>query len=894
MALAMVLAMIVVSTVSGQPIQSTQSATLDFLSLDPATNLPTCRCLNDVIQRVNALPLKRNQHNALVTTLIKAGYRISRCGVVKAGKLMVQFAKQTQRLVKIGSLNQATGDGLADCARSIRLCGLDCGGATANLPPVALVKPVVLSADANCQANPPASQFDNGSYDRMGVIVSRTVTPAGPYPIGETAVTFTVVNNHGAATSVPTTVRVQDTAGPSVSNFAPYFFVFVPPGQSGGPAIFPVPAVSANCGGVAAVSFVPPSGTFFPLGVTPVELIMVDGFGATNQISFNVVVLPNSGGGSGGGSSNFQPVALASAVTNAAGDDCQASVTADQVDNHSFSLNGIIVSRMIQPPGPFPIGTTPVTLTVVDNHGLSNSTLTTVTVLDRTPPTILTSPTDIAVTPSAGQQSVIVHYPTLNVTDTCSFVAGVSCTPPSGTTFRAGTNAVTCQVFNTAGITNATTFRVIVKAAGSGANQPPVALAKPLVLSADSDCQANPPAAAFDNGSFDPDGVIVNRVVTPPGPYPLGETVVTYTVIDNSGALDSVATTVRVKNTTGPSVSNFSPNFYVFVTPDQSSGTAIFPAPAVSDNCANIALVSFAPPSGSVFPVGVNPATLIVADDAGNTNRFAFNVVVLQITGGGGSVLPPVAMARAVTNAADANCQAGVTVAQVDNHSFSPNPGGSIVSESVDPTGPFPVGSTTPVTLTVVDNLGRSNSAVTTVTVLDLNPPTILTPPADIKVAPGLGLESVVVNYPTLSVTDTCSSVTVSCTPPSGTTFGLGTNSVNCQVASESGNTNSTSFQVIVAAFGIGGCNLPGLIQEVASIPLQGGFNAGRQRSMILKLKKTQVEIKQKRYKTVTILLGSFNIICKTYRTVGILDSQTIQPLIDCATNLQQAIAALQ
>ena len=901
MALAMVLAMIVVPVVSGQPsqtVQSTQSATLDFSNPAAATNLPACSCINDVIQRVNALPLKRAQHNGLLWTLTHAGHRISKCQTVIAGRVMARFVTQTQRLVQIGSLNQAAAAALADCARSIRLCGLDCGGATNNQPPVALVKSLVLSADANCQANPPASQFDNGSYDPAGVIVSRTVTPAGPYPIGETAVTFTVVNNRGIATSVPTAVLVQDTAGPSASNFAPYFFVFIPPGQSGGTAIFPTPAVSASCGGVAAVSYVPPSGSFFPLGVTPVELIMVDGFGATNQISFNVVVLPNSGGGSGGGGSYFQPVALASAVTNAAGEYCQAVVTADQVDNHSFSPTGIIVSRIIQPAGPFAIGTTPVTLTVVDNHGLSNSTQTTVTILDQTPPTLLALPADIVVSLAAGQQSVAVQYPALSVTDTCSTVAGVNFTPPSGTAFRVGTNSVVGRVFNTAGLTNAATFRVIVQAAGTGANQPPVALAKPLVLSADADCQANPSAAAFDNGSFDPDGVIVNRVVTPPGPYPLGETVVTYTVIDNSGALDSVATTVRVKNTTGPSVSNFSPNFYVFVTPDQSNGTAIFPAPAVSDNCANVALVKFSPPSGSVFPVGVNPATLIVADDAGNTNRFSFNVVVLPITGGsgggGGSILPPVAMARAVTNAADANCQAVVTAAQVDNHSFSPNPGGSIVSESVDPTGPFPVGSTTTVTLTVVDNLGQSNSAVTTVTVLDRTPPTILATPVDIKIAPELGQQSVVVNYPTLSVTDTCSSVTVSCTPPSGTTFGLGTNSVSCQVVSESGNTNSTSFHVVVTGVGIGGCDLPGLIQAVEAIPLIGSFNGGRQRSLILKLQKTQMEIKQKRYNSAYILLQSFVIICKTYRTVHILDSSTVQPLIDCAINLQQAIAPMK
>ena len=900
----MAMTLIVVPVVSGQPsqtIQTTQNSTLDFIGADAATNLPACSCINDVLQRVNALPLKRTQHNALLWTLTHAGHRISKCQIVIAGRVIARFVTQTQRLARIGSLNQAAADALTECARSIRLCGLDCGGATTNQSPVALVKLLVLSADENCQANPPASQFDNGSYDPTGVIVSRTVTPAGPYPIGETAVTFTVVNNHGIAASVPTTVLVQDTMGPSVSNFAPYFFVFVPPGQSGGSAIFPTPAVSASCGGVAAVSFVPPSGSFFSLGVTPVDLIMVDGYGATNRISFNVVVLPNNGGGNGGGGANLQPVAIAAAVTNAAGDNCQAAVTADQVDHQSFSPNGIIVSRSIQPAGPFPIGTTPVTLTVVDNHGLSNWTQTTVTVLDRTPPTLLVPPVDIAVSLAAGQQLVTVHYPALSVTDRCSAVAGISFTPPSGTAFRLGTNAVIGRVFNTAGITNAVTFRVIVKAAGAGANQPPVALAKPLVLSADSDCQANPPAAAFDNGSFDPDGVIVNRIVTPPGPYPLGETVVTYTVIDNNGALDSVATTIRVKDTAGPSVSNFSPNFYVFVPPGQSNGTAIFPAPAISDTCANIALVSFSPPSGTVFPVGVNPATLIVADDANNTNRFAFNVVVLPITGGnggggggGGSGLPPVAVARAVTNAADANCQAVVTVAQVDHHSFSPNSNGSIVSEWVDPTGPFPVGSTTTVTLTVVDNLGQSNSAVTTVTVLDRTPPTILTPPTDIKTAPELGQQFVAVNYPTLSVTDTCSSVTVSCTPPSGTIFGLGTNSVYCNVVSDSGNTNSTSFHVVVAPFGVGGCDLPGLIQEVEALPLIGRFNVGRQRSMILKLQKTQVEIKHKRYNSAFILLGSFNIICKTYRTVGIIDSDTIQPLIDCATNLQQAIAALR
>jgi len=433
----------------------------------------------------------------------------------------------------------------------------------------------------------------------------------------------------------------------------------------------------------------------------------------------------------------------------------------------------------------------------------------------------------------------------------------------------------------------------------STSNAPPVAIAKPVVVSADTNCVANPPAVAFDNGSYAPNGMIVNRSVTPPGPYPLGETVVTYTVVDNQGISSSVSTTVLVQDTAGPSVSNFSPNFIVSVAQGQSSGVAIFPTPTVSGGCAGVASVSFAPPSGSIFPVGVTPAALIVVDGMGTTNQFSFNVVVLpNVSGGGGgsgSNLLPVAIAHAVTNSASANCQGGVTVAQVDNHSFSPNPGGSIVSESITPAGPFPFGSTTPVTLTVVDNLGQSNSTVTTVTVLHLPPPTILSPPVDIAAMPPLGQKSVVVNYPTLSVTDVCSSagIGVSYQPPSGAVFGLGTNTVICQVYNDGG-TNTTTFQVKVTAFDPNACDLPGLIQEVNAIPLLGSFNAGRQRTMVLKLEQAQLEIGQRYYTSAHYVLNSFVLICRTYQQVHILNALTTGPLIGCATNIQAAVDKLK
>jgi hypothetical protein len=420
------------------------------------------------------------------------------------------------------------------------------------------------------------------------------------------------------------------------------------------------------------------------------------------------------------------------------------------------------------------------------------------------------------------------------------------------------------------------------------ANLPPVVLAKPLVLSADAQCQADVPASQFDNGSFDPDGVIVNRSITPPGPYPLGETPVTYTVVDNGGLVSSMSTSVLVKDTTGPSVSNFSPNFLIMVTPGQTSGTAIFPVPVVSDSCSGVAAVSFSPPSGSVFPIGITPVVLIVVDHLGNTNQIPFNVVALANYGGGGSNLPPVAIAHAVTNAADANCQAVVTANQVDKHSFDPD--GTIVSRIVEPAGPFPVNSVTPVTLTVVDNQGASSSAATTVTVLDLTPPSFITPPQHIVVTPAPGQQSVVVNYPTLSVVDNCSAtaVGVNCTPPPGTAFGLGTNTVTCEVIDWSGNTDAKAFRVIVNGFDATACDtIAGLIERVEAIPLTGHFNGRRQTGLVKKLLKTQQNIELNRLRSADHRLGGFIRACSIYMSLDVLHHRIAYELIACATNIK-------
>ena len=83
-------------------------------------------------------------------------------------------------------------------------------------------------------------------------------------------------------------------------------------------------------------------------------------------------------------------------------------------------------------------------------------------------------------------------------------------------------------------------------------NEPPVARGKNVSTSAGPDC---PAAVSLDDGSFDPDvGDTLTITQDPPGPYPLGETIVRLTVTDNHGASAVCNNIVTVVDTTPPSL----------------------------------------------------------------------------------------------------------------------------------------------------------------------------------------------------------------------------------------------------------------------------------------------------------------------------------------------------
>jgi len=122
---------------------------------------------------------------------------------------------------------------------------------------------------------------------------------------------------------------------------------------------------------------------------------------------------------------NDPPVALCTDVTVSAGSGCQADAS---IDAGSYDPDGDPVTITQNPSGPYPLGTTPVTLRITDNGGLWAQCQATVTVVDDVPPEVdcntdplrlaCDEPTDPAYTGQATVSDNCDPDPTLEYHDT--------------------------------------------------------------------------------------------------------------------------------------------------------------------------------------------------------------------------------------------------------------------------------------------------------------------------------------------------------------------------------------------------------------------------------------------------------------------------------------------
>lgn len=219
----------------------------------------------------------------------------------------------------------------------------------------------------------------------------------------------------------------------------------------------------------------------------------------------------------------------------------------------------------------------------------------------------------------------------------------------------------------------------------------------------------------------------------------------------------------------------------------------------------------------------------VTVDDSGNFYVADFANDRVQKFGEGAAA-PPIANAGADQTL---ECAGGTTSVTLDG-SASTAGSGSITSyawsEGATSLGtgqmltvPLAAGTHT-ITLTVTDSASGTDTDDVVVTVVDTLAP-IITCPSNIVVSLPMNstATSMVVNYPAVTAVDACSSsVTVNSSPASGSTFALGTTTVNATADDGAGHTSTCSFTVTVAY------NFAGFFQPVDNLPALNVVQAGR------------------------------------------------------------------
>jgi len=270
-------------------------------------------------------------------------------------------------------------------------------------------------------------------------------------------------------------------------------------------------------------------------------------------------------------------------------------------------------------------------------------------------------------------------------------------------------------------------------------------------------------------------GQVANVTCTPASgsTFPLGTTTVTC-VASNPAGFVNCSFTVTV-NEQQPMIT--CPINMTVTATTSTGGVVTYPTPTAT----NGATVTCAPPSGSTFPIGTTTVTCTATNSAGSAScQFTvtltpqveppmitcpINMTVTATTSTGGVVTYPTPTA---TNGATVTCAP---------------PSGST----------FPIGTTT-VTCTATNSAGSASCQFTVTLTPQVEPP-MITCPINMTVTATTSTGGVV-TYPTPTATN---GATVTCAPPSGSTFPIGVTTVTCTATNSAGSA-SCSFTVTMAA----------------------------------------------------------------------------------------------
>jgi|GEM_PF-3071019 len=263
--------------------------------------------------------------------------------------------------------------------------------------------------------------------------------------------------------------------------------------------------------------------------------------------------------------------------------------------------------------------------------------------------------------------------------------------------------------------------------------------------------------------------------------FPLGTTHVGLAASDAAHNTATASFDVTVRDTTPPVIS--APGTVTAEATSSAGATVIFVATANDVVSGNVS-VTANPPSGSTFVIGFSLVSLSATDAAGNTATQNILIVVRDtiapaLTVPANQVIEATSAAGAVaTFAASATDAVGVR-----SLTYSASSG-----------SPFPIGTTT-VTVIAKDAANNTSSGSFTITVRDTTAPA-LTVPAN-QVLEATSAAGATATF-AATATDAVGVTSLTSSAASGSTFPIGTTTVNLTAKDAAGNSSSGSFTVTV------------------------------------------------------------------------------------------------
>jgi hypothetical protein len=267
--------------------------------------------------------------------------------------------------------------------------------------------------------------------------------------------------------------------------------------------------------------------------------------------------------------------------------------------------------------------------------------------------------------------------------------------------------------------------------------------------------------------------------------FGLGTTSVNCSSTDAADNTSTGGFQVTVNDTTGPVIAGHSDET---VEATGAAGAIVsYSSPATSDAVDGPGTASCLPASGSGFSLGNTLVTCNATDSNGNAAASTtFTIHVVDTTG------PALNLPANIT--ADATGTSGRVVTYFASATdLVDGPVAVICSPASGST--FPLGPTV-VNCSATDSHSNSSSGSFMINIQDQDSPTI-TLPANIT-REATGPSGVVVNYSATASDAVDGPRPVTCSPASGSTFGLGTTTVNCSASDLSGHTTNAAFLVTV------------------------------------------------------------------------------------------------